>query len=76
MNQAGGTEGMSGPLVLKLPVGDAAQLVVDQREQSIHYLWPIPKLEQEVGDLAIALGRRLRKVQCRGDLRGESPATK
>ena len=61
MHQARGAEGMTDPLALPLPVGDPAQLRVDQREETVHRLGStLTDLEKEVSDrLAIGIGRLL-----------------
>ena len=63
MYQAGGAQGVTRALGLEPVVGDPAQPVVDHGEQSVHRAGTaVPKLEQEVGDLAIPGGSGLGTV--------------
>ena len=66
VHQARGAEGVTGPLALELPVGDPAQLRINQREEAVHRLRStLTDLEEEVSDrLASAVGRRIGGCHC------------
>ena len=59
VNQPGGAERVARPLALQLPVGDAPQFPIDEREESVHRIGgTLTDQEEKVGNrLASVVGR-------------------